>query len=118
MTKKTTSLGSVCKLELCHSERSERKLLCAAKSLVFRSVFRQNPRFFVASLLRMTCKRILHTHPKKLEDGEPYSFFLDYTLALEVARKGATDFKEVFIQDAEGKRYTSKIPKAFRKTSA
>lgn len=55
--------------------------------------------------------------PKKLEDGEPYSFFLDYTLALEATRKGIEDFKEVFIQDAQGKRYTSKIPKAFGKTS-
>jgi hypothetical protein len=54
--------------------------------------------------------------PKKLQDGEPYSFFVDYTLAL--AHKSAEDFKEVFIQDAEGKRYTSKIPKAFKKNSS
>lgn len=51
--------------------------------------------------------------PKKLEDGEPYSFFLDITHALEVTRREIADFKEVFIQDAEGKRYTSKISKAF-----
>lgn len=55
--------------------------------------------------------------PKKIEDGEPYSFFLDYTLALEITHKSSEDFKLVFIQDAEGKRFTSKIPKAFRKPS-
>lgn len=55
--------------------------------------------------------------PKKLEDGEPYSFLLDYSIALEVARKSKEDLKLVFIQDSEGKKYTSKIPKAFRKPS-
>jgi len=55
--------------------------------------------------------------PKKLEDGEPYSFLLDYTLALEVTRGQAENFKEVYIEDAEGKRYTSKLPKVFRETS-
>lgn len=43
------SLGSVCKLKLCHSEQS--------KECHFQGVFGQNLRFFVASLLRMTCKR-------------------------------------------------------------
>lgn len=54
--------------------------------------------------------------PKKLEDGDNLTFFIDYTDAKRVLKNSDISAR-AFLFDTEGKKYSSKkIPKWFRET--